>query len=265
MKNLIDPRMTAALVVALSVLWGACASRTSHAPDASGSRTEVAHDDLVIRRVLLAVPGESNIDVTAEARPFLESSGKVKVTPDLFVPQPNPDRKKSTGVGVFYILRGKPYCFSAFHIGQEFSRAALLKDALAQERNEPTFLLRKRDDKTGQWVFVELRPAYTRLSTPNRGSPEAPFPGGQNQAWFLKKDGTLLKQRSVAYFVGGTGKANAISWNDEFEFDPTVPEEVCALTVFNGSEYSAFGISPKDWKRERDQPGSGHASATRRR
>lgn len=121
---------------------GRCASSTSHAPDASGSRTEVAYDDLVISRVLLAVPGERNIDVSAEARPFLESSGKVKVTPDLFVPQPNPERKKSTGVGVFYRLRGKHYCFSGFPLGQEFSRVALLKDALAQERNEPTFSLR---------------------------------------------------------------------------------------------------------------------------
>ena len=250
MKNLINQSKTAVLVAALALLWGACASSTSRAPETvSGSEAEVPREELVIRRVLLAIPNEQNLDVTEQVRPILEGEDKVKVRPGLFGPNPGLQEKKNVSLGVFYTLRGKRYC-SGFHHGQELSRAALLKDALDQYNHEPTHTLRKWDTR-GISRYVELRPTGTRLSLSSTGTREEP----RNRVWFLKKDGSVLRQRSVSYFSGGTGMLGpeSIVYKDEFEFDSVTPDELCALVVSDDKGVVCFELKPEDW-RERPKP-----------
>ena len=250
MKKLIDQRMTAASVVTLSLLWGACANSTSRAPEtAGGSQTEVSREELVIRRVLLAVPNEQNLDVTEQVRPILESGDNVKVRPGLFGPNLGLQEEKNVSVGVFYTLRGKRYC-SGFHHGQELSRAALLKDALDQYNHEPTHTLSKWATR-GISPYVELRPTRTRLSLSSTGTREEP----RNRVWVLKEDGSVLRQRSVSYFSGGTGilGPDSIVYKDEFEFDSVTPDELRALVISDDKGVVCFELKPEDW-RERPKP-----------
>ena len=250
MKNLIDRTKTAVLVVALSLLWGACASSTSRAPETtSDSRAEVPREDLVIQRALLSIPNEKNIDVTEQVRPILEGAEKMTMRPGLFGPEAGALEKRAVAVDVSYTLRGNDYS-SSFHQGQEISRAALLQAALRRYNGEPTHTLLKRGERVS-FVYVELRSTRTRLSTYSKGTREAPL----NRAWFLKKDGSVLNQRSVCYFCGGTGIAGpeSIVHQDEFEFDPVSPEELGALVIYDGEGVSCFELKTEDWS-ERAKP-----------
>ena len=254
MKKRIDlSKKTAVVVVALSLFWGACASSIPHASGTvSGARMEVPREDLVIEKVRLS-PNDNNVDVTEQVRSVLESEDTVRMRRGVFGVSSASQEKRTLYVSVIYALRGNRYC-SFFFEGQELSRAALLADALRQYNDKPTHTLVDKWDgkKWRNFPLLELRTTRTLLFASSKGTREAPL----NLVWFLKKDGSVLKQRSVRYFAtGGTMMVGAKSpaWLDEFEFDPVLPDEISALVISDGKGVVCFELKPEDW-RERAKP-----------
>lgn len=243
-----EQRLSPPLFFSFPILGRAVPARHV-ATSRSDAHADVPVDGLTIRAVLYS-DSTGTVDVTERVVALLTSEGRFRMTPEALgmVVQPT---SKEPSAGVFYSLRGKRY-FAPVICGKEISWSALLANALAADRQEPTFTLSKwtRDMS----AHVELRASYTRLSMPNGGRPESRSGEGRNQAWFMKKDGTVLKQRSAFYFAAGTGpmEPGSMVWQDEFEFDPVAPEDVCALTLFNGEKFSVFGIKREDWKRGRE-------------